>query len=475
MKKIILLLLLGTQSLFANNLSITNVTKIDNNHISFDISWDNSWSTGSLVTDYRDAVWIFAKYKNNSGQWQHLEILSTTITTTTPSSLLTIYNVSNYSNRGIMISNYQNYFGTVSGTVTLEFSGNTIGLLPDFKVFGIEMVSIPFGSFYVGDGNGSATSFHQGNDVNKPYKVSYGMISVGNGVNDLAATGLTQNIPATYPNGSDSFYMAKYEITQEQYVEFLNTLTLQQQQERTESDLYNISSANRFVMSNTSVPVDRDGIACDSNLTSGIPVHFYCDLNNNGVENENNDGQNLGCSHISTADLMAYLDWAALRPATEFEYEKACRGTAYPIIDEYANGATSYTAPGYISNGGKPNETYSNVGAANGVININLFPIRVGGLATNTTTRLQSGAGFYGNMELSGNLYEFCVGATSINYTGTPGDGVLDSNGNANSWTSFTKLKIRGAGSSYRVSTRYTISFNIDNTERYIYNIRGCR
>lgn len=465
MKKIILLLLLATQSLFANNLTITNVTKVDNNHISFDVSWDNSWE----VSTYRDAAWIFVKFKNSSsGQWQHLDIVSKTVNGFTLGVA--------QDNKGVILQKGSSGIGTANGSVTLEFDGSSLGPFPDFKVFGIEMVTINQGAFYVGDGDGVSSTFHQGNSLSTPYQIQDGyQITVGNTANDLAATGLSQNIPTTYPKGYYAFYMMKYEITQEQYVEFLNTLTIQQQQERTQSDLTNITSANRFVMSNTSNPSYRNGISCDSNVTSGIPIHFYCDLNNNGVENEINDGQNLACNYISTADLLAYLDWACMRPASEFEYEKACRGTSLPVTDEFANGATSYTTTGVVYNSGSPNETYANVGAANGVINTSsVSPTRVGSFATSTTTRLQSGAGFYGCMELSGNSPEYCVSATSVNYTKASGDGVLDINGNANSFVGFSSL-IKKGYTNYKVSYRGNLIGVSNSRNAFLKNIRGCR
>ena len=40
-------------------------------------------------------------------------------------------------------------------------------------------------------------------------------------------------------------------------------------------------------------------------------------------------------------DLTSYLDWSGLRPMTEFEYEKACRGTLNPVAYEYPWGNNS--------------------------------------------------------------------------------------------------------------------------------------
>ena len=457
MKKLFFILLLATQFMFANNLNITNVQKVDN-HLSFDVSWDNSW----WVSTYRDASWIFIKYKNSSGQWQHLDITSATVTG------FTLYTYPDH--KGIMLSRAFSGQGTVTGSVTVQFNGGVLGPLPDFKVFGIEMVYINPGAFYVGDGV-STSRFYQGNDNTLPYHIqSAGQITVGNTSNDLNGSGLSQNIPATFPNGYDAFYLMKYEITQEQYVEFLNTLTATQQQTRTKTDLSAITAGNRFVMRATPTPQIRNGIACDANATNATPITFYCDLNNNSIPNENNDGQNIATA-CSPADCMAYMDWAGLRLATEFEYEKACRGTAYPIANEVANATTLVVNAGSIVNAGMPNESVSNINT-DGLINIGLPPKRVGIFATASSTRLQSGAGFYGNMELSGNAQEFYVNPAQISYAGNFGDGLLDATGNQNEWSLSGYHRPRGTGLN-PVSKRnyqYSITSLIRNS-----NSRGCR
>ena len=40
------------------------------------------------------------------------------------------------------------------------------------------------------------------------------------------------------------------------------------------------------------------------------------------------------CNYLSWDDAMAYADWAALRPMTELEFTKACRGDKEPAFHE---------------------------------------------------------------------------------------------------------------------------------------------
>jgi hypothetical protein len=72
-------------------------------------------------------------------------------------------------------------------------------------------------------------------------------------------------------------------------------------------------------------------------------------------------------------------------------------------------------------------------GRSGGIAAGQMGPVRVGIFATSSGTRISSGAGYYGNMELSGNLAEpvVSVGRTQSlnNFQGTDGTGALNANG----------------------------------------------
>jgi formylglycine-generating enzyme required for sulfatase activity len=477
MKKLTILLLFMTQVIWANNLNITNVNKISDTELSFDISWDNSWNSNG----YHDAVWIFVKAKDNTGNWIHVDITSVSGVGLSTSAVPT-------DQKGFLVMRQTTGAGTVNGTINFNFANTGLGPFPDFKVFGIEMVYINEGAFYVGDGNSTYNEFHQGDNIALPYYIqNSNEITVGNTNNDLNANNLTTNIPATYPTGYDAFYLMKYEITQEQYVAFLNTLTVAQQQSRTETDLSAITSSNRYVMSNSNTPNQRNGIACNANATNTNPIVFYCDLNNNEVPNEANDGQNIACNYLSADDTLAYLDWAAMRPMTDLEYEKAARGPVYPIAGDLANGTTTFVAPISITNSGQVDESVSNIGA-NGLVNFYSSsgvsnPIRVGAFATSSSNRLQSGGSFYGVMDLTGNLYEFVVRTGdgvfgNHSFTYSYGDGSLTTNGFYDAW-SFNFLDRKGGAFNSSIVTYVSARFWHNNATQSIRtspgNTRGCR
>jgi hypothetical protein len=137
---------------------------------------------------------------------------------------------------------------------------------------------------------------------------------------------------------------------------------------------------------------------------------------------------------------MAYLDWAALRPMTEFEYEKICRGSSPSSLpNEYAWNAVSITqaTANSLNNAGQASETAT--AAGNGLCNYgggtNAGPLRCGFAAGAATNKAQAGGAWFGAMEMSGNVHEQCVGGHNFNYsafTSACGDGTLATSGAAN-------------------------------------------
>jgi formylglycine-generating enzyme required for sulfatase activity len=208
----------------------------------------------------------------------------------------------------------------------------------------------------------------------------------------------------------------KYEVTQQQYVDFLNTLTQTQATER------------KYTL---------DPLAKRYTIT-GSAVGSYATTN-----------PNVACNYLSWADGAAYADWSGLRPMTELEFEKACRGPQAAVSSEYAWGTAAVAGSPYtLSDAGASNEgivtSYSTT-VGNAVYNTtkvsgNNGPVRVGIFAAHgmNSGRVSAGASYWGIMELSGNLWERPVtidNAEGRAFTGTHGDGLLTSDGDADAAT----------------------------------------
>jgi len=485
MKKILFLInFIGiTAACYSNNISVSNVSITGQNTVSdftlvqFNISWDNSWRTSTLESNW-DAAWVFVKWRlKNQTTWNHATLNTSGHTAPIGSTISAPTD-----GKGIFIYKSGNGIGTNTWTAAqLRWNYGVDGLLDadlvEVCVYAVEMVYIPQGAFYAGDG--SVTNVQgqfEAGISGLPFLVtSEAAITLGGGGagslgnNNRGGTGGTsveedfgdisaQTLPASFPKGVNAFYMMKYEITQEQYAEFLNKLTYTQQATRTAVAPNSAAGSNALGFN-----VARDGIDIQTpGVSTTTPAIYACNFNGNTTYNEADDGQNIPCNYISWADLAAYLDWSGLRPFTELEFEKACRGgNLSPVPNEYAWGNTIITgATGIISNSGLPNEVATNPGANATYDNGVTGPMRVGNFAQAATNRQNAGASYYGVMELSGNNGDRAVTvgvATGRAFTGINGDGNLDVTGNANTinWPGINAIGTGFRGGTFRFNTNF--------------------
>ena len=457
-----LALLLFAGSVAANNINVSNIrvtgqntTAGENNPanytlVQFDLSWENSWRTSSAPNNW-DAAWVFVKYRVGSGDWQHAWLNNTGHSSGTGTSATidaglltpgTAFHATTNPALGVFI--YRSADGTGNFSITgaqLRWNYGANGVADnatvDVKVFAIEMVYVPAGNFYVGSGGTETSAFYMYPTTTNPYQITgEGAITVGTTDGNLYYPSSTYGgdqsgpIPANFPKGYAAFYCQKYEISQQQYVDFLNTLTSAQ-------------ASTRYPNANT----NRHAIT----LSGGV----YSTTN-----------PYVACNFLSWMDGAAYSDWAGLRPMTELEFEKACRGPETQVANEYAWGTATVAGNAYtLEYGSATNEGIaSNYSTSAGNASYDITdgsidgPLRVGIFAANANNsgRITAGASYYGIMELSGNLWERAVtvgNATGRAFTGLHGNGALSTNGHANetAWPGLTSGEVTGAtGSGFR-------------------------
>jgi formylglycine-generating enzyme required for sulfatase activity len=449
---------------YANNLVISNVQLVHPSataktiQVQFNISWDNSWRNSTN----RDAVWVFVKYTTQGAApytWNHCTLKTSganpagfSIGTGTSVNIVVPTDTT-----GAFIERSANGRGTTNVTsVQLVWDWNAAGLTSastaKVQVFGVEMTYIPQGSFYLGDANAAAVYgqfSNQAGNGGQPavHIVNAGGFVLGSEIHNSNQVGMsapddfsdstTATLPGAFPDGYNGFYLMKYEISQGEYIAFLNTLTRKQQINRVSVNVSGDSPVgyNVYVMVGYS---GSYGAACYRNT-------ICCPSSGNGTVNPITFSSNAAgetrlyraCNCLEWQDLCAYADWAALRPFTELEYEKACRGPNNAVAGEYAWGNTSITAASTISGSEDGTETITTIGANACYNNVTFSggdgftgPLRCGIFATPTSNRTRAGAGYYGNMDMSGNLFAsvVCVGTpTGRGFQGTHGDGVLSS------------------------------------------------
>ena len=420
-------LILLASPLYANNIQITNASLSgqsavnDTYQVQFDISWENSWRTSTLESNY-DAAWVFIKFRvqNPLSEWQHAVLNTSGFiapggATVEPSS----------DGMGAFIFRDANGIGNIDFQgVELQWNyGSAIedDDIVEICIFAIEMVYIPEGPFHLGDNANFFGVFEEGTSGNPKLITSENGLILGgldpNGLNNHNTTIddfrdlIQQNLPAAFPKGYQAFYIMKYELSQGQYAAFLNKLTQTQ-----------INA--RFGFSNVG--------------TSGYTIHGQ----SGNIGPFTADVPDRACNFINLADANAYADWAGLRLTTELEFEKAARGSLFPVMDEYAWGNAELNLLDHVlANADQPTESISNL--AVGIGNVHFSgnragesdrPLRCGIFAASAVnaTREETGASYYGVMEMSGNLSEFMVGVGNAEmraYTGLHGDGALTTNG----------------------------------------------
>ncbi len=493
-----LALLLFAGSVAANNINVSNIrvtgqntTAGENNPanytlVQFDLSWENSWRTSSAPNNW-DAAWVFVKYRVGSGDWQHAWLNNTGHSSGTGTSATidaglltpgTAFHATTNPALGVFI--YRSADGTGNFSITgaqLRWNYGANGVADnatvDVKVFAIEMVYVPAGNFYVGSGGTETSAFYMYPTTTNPYQITgEGAITVGTTDGNLYYPSSTYGgdqsgpIPANFPKGYAAFYCQKYEISQQQYVDFLNTLTSAQASTR-----YPNATTNRHAIT----------------VSGGV----YSTTN-----------PYVACNFLSWMDGAAYSDWAGLRPMTELEFEKACRGLETPVANEYAWGTATVAGNAYtLENDNATNEGIaSNYSTSTGNASYDITdgsidgPLRVGIFAANADNqgRITAGASYYGIMELSGNLWERAVtvgNATGRDFTGLHGNGALSTNGHANetAWPGLTSGEVTGAtGSGFRgglwdsnashmrVSGRYYAAYTF-TLRYYAYGFRAVR
>lgn len=442
----------ASSAAWANNLQISNlnVSSVDtsSNTMTFscNVSQGNSWRT----TVNNDAVWVFMKYSTDGGiTWNHASMAGVGNNPSGFSAPANFETVVPADQKGFFLQRTDFGQGTISAngvqfvwnygqdgiSSTVAQAANTI-----HKIFGVEMVYIPQGAFYAGDGNSSSPfHFQQGSADTSPWYVqsenaitttnsaSGGYYYQGTGATGENASGDVFLLSASFPKGYEAFYLMKYELTEGQWVSFFNTLSNAAKAHR------DITSAN-LGGKNSTAAVNRNTIFWDasnpaSKATTARP------------------GRPL--SFVGWPDVAAYAAWAGLRPITELEYEKAARGKDIaPVADELAWGTTSYTSAGaaeispaasdeegaeVVSNSAanlsRNSLGYSSGdGRVGGAASGQSGPLRAGIFAATAANRISAGAGYYGNMELSGNLAEPVVTtgrSQGRQFLGTHGSGQL--------------------------------------------------
>ncbi len=301
---------------FANNILVQNVTTTGNNatnktiQVQFDLSWDNSWRDAINW----DAAWVFMKFKDASGVWQHAQLNTTGFANgngTANTMQVTSDKVGCWVYRSAQGSGTFN-----STTMQLQWNYGLSGLTSvaglEVRVYAVEIVYIPQGDFTCPRPNpaaGGGGFLIEGTEataqgfsyliVNNRLSPSFsGPSSLPQRINgnvgiDTDNNGIIDN--TTFPTGYKPFFIFKYEVTEQQYADFLNTLSIQQ-----------INTLGTPQQWNSSISFNN------GQYFSSNPYNRFVDDSN---------FQQI---------FFSYADWSGLRPMSELECYKANFGPISP-------------------------------------------------------------------------------------------------------------------------------------------------
>ena len=423
------LMLAAVQDTGANGLLVTNVTVSKRNEttatVTFDIAWQNSWRYTNIN---HDAAWVFFKARQEGQSEWHRVLLEgsginpsgysngggTAVDLIVPSDRMGLFvRRAAQGSDALAVTNIQAVWNIASANVTKTS-------LIQMRALAVEMVYVAEGAFKVGSGGSEAGSLTDGSWTSGapiPFTIAgEGELTIAHTAGSLWGISTANNstfggagtLSASFPKGYAAFYCMKEEATQGQYADFLNTLTAVQATNR-----YSSTAWNRYTLSVS------NGV-----YSASVPDRV--------------------CNGLCYADAAAFMDWAGLRPYTELEFEKACRGPLDPIPGEYPWGSTNITGTTGINNDGTGWDT-----AASGNCNCNYGshsvygPYRAGIYATASSTREAAGVSYWGILGLSGSLWEYALtlgNSAGRAFAGVHGDGALSTAGYADvtSWPSST-------------------------------------
>jgi formylglycine-generating enzyme required for sulfatase activity len=315
-------------------------------YLTFDLAWENSWhaawteaadrnvTDAPLKLENWDAAWVFVKLRpTGSNDSAHATLSTVSADHQVPSGAKLDVGLSDDGRRGLGVFVYRDKVGRGRNdfrNVKLRWLHGADKADPgkvSLSVHAIGMVYVAEGAFQ------SKSPLRQSNPLTQGYespgtpRLPLASINTRDATKPGGYYPVGDNVPenASWPNGYRAFYCMKRSITQGQYAELLNSVARDLGAANYNARLYK-------VMSNERTGRFSAGLY---NL-NGFTIRY-----DKGKGEYTADVSDRACNFLSWADILSYAAWAGLRPLTNLEYEKACRGPrSLPSGDDaWADGA----------------------------------------------------------------------------------------------------------------------------------------
>ena len=432
---IVALLLFTALSLSASDLALSNpilfkeeINGVSRLYAQVTVHWNNAWHNEKN----HDAAWLFFKFLRKDGNgYSHAYFLpGTAQVIENYGPLVDGVEVKAASDQtGLFVFPTRTFRGSIKAKIQVQIDQAKLGRFNPqagkLNAYGMEMVYIPSGSFTLGDPSERArhySSFFTSDDKGEPaslYKIESeeAIIPIGAGKGKLFYRSQNQyrgdqegELGSKFPKGFKAFYVMKYEPTQGLYADFLNSLG------KTQSQLRVNFGGKGYYSHRGSIYIDKDHYAAKH---PSRPNNF-----------------------MGWGDAMALADWSGLRPMTELEFTKACRGPEKPIATQYPWGSASKANVDRIVN------LEDNLVLQNGWTEAQL----------EDKNRETFGASYYWVMDLAGSLWERVISVghpIGRAFEGSHGDGRISYYGYATN-EDWPKGDTERGGFGYRGGGYYT-------------------
>ncbi|MEI7837680.1 MAG: SUMF1/EgtB/PvdO family nonheme iron enzyme [Planctomycetota bacterium] len=367
-----------------------------------DQKWDGK---PPLKLENWDAAWVFVKFRVPGGRWQHATLSPLASDHGKPAGVALDVGLDDNpaadgkaAGRGLGVFVHRESVGNGSNAwkgLSLRWLHGADGVsnpaAAEVKVFGIKMVYVPKGAFWAGDGavpdpgaqylpdltirprfpeawplrgGGALRTWDicaqfQAGDTSDPLRIqsedalTLGGTSTANLGNHNSfglqlgedfSSWVTQQLPAKFPKGVAAFYCMRTELTEGQYVDFLNTLTFERQKAHTTpppdapAGTPCVCNGGRMKRCRNSIQIAIPGARRVEEQIARSDGVIVSVSRPDKPAVYRTEAPYAACGHMITRDEIDYAGWAGLRPMTELEYEKACRGPVRSVPDEYAWG-----------------------------------------------------------------------------------------------------------------------------------------
>ncbi len=320
----------------ADTIQITNIkwdadTK-ECSTVTFDLSWNNSWRakwtepaeknvTGKpLPVESWDAAWVFVKFRPfGEHVFSHASLDLDAARHQKPAGATLDVVASDDGRKGLGVFIYRDAIGNGANHfkgVKLRWQNAADKADPDkaeLSVHAIAMVYVPEGPFHykgpwedhpLADGHTHPLTLIDNPDPTQPG----GRPGLGPNAHPVVVTNTTPNCE-TYPNGYSPFYIMKYSITQGEYARFLS-----EQAPNLEEAHYNDGRYNALADSDPRRFANCHGF-------QGYTISF-----SPGEGRYKADVPDRPANLLSLPDIQSFMACAGLRPPSDLEYDKSCRG-----------------------------------------------------------------------------------------------------------------------------------------------------